>query len=162
MGMGGQGLDASEKLGRQVVDLEAEKILDLGEKDDDRNPVGEADDHGHRDESDQLPHASQAHGEQEDAGQHGGAEQVVETVDGDDAVNDGNESAGRAADLYAGAAQGGGDEAGDNGRPDARSRRAARRDGESHGQRQRQNTDRDARGEVFAELCAVIARQAIE
>jgi hypothetical protein len=105
VGVGGQGLDAAEKLGGQVVDLQPEEILDLGEEDDHSDAVGEADDDCDRDEADQLPHASQAHGEQEDAGEHGGAHQVGKAVDGDDAVDDGNEGAGRAADLHPGAAK---------------------------------------------------------
>jgi hypothetical protein len=59
MGIGGQRLDAAEKLGGQVVDLQPEEILDLGEKNDDGDAVGEADDHGDRNEADQLPHASE-------------------------------------------------------------------------------------------------------
>ena len=102
--VGGQGLEAGEELGRQVVDLQAEEILDLGEEDDDGDAVGEADDDGDRDEADQLPHAGQPHGEQEDAGQHGGAHQVGVAVHGDDAIDDGDEGAGRAADLDARAA----------------------------------------------------------
>jgi hypothetical protein len=162
VGVGGQRLDAGEKLGGQVVYLQAEEILDLGEEDDDGDAVGEADHHGHRDEADQLPHARDAHGEQENAGQDRGAHQVGETVDGDDAVHNGDEGAGRAADLHPRAAAGGGDEAGDDGGPDAGCRRRAGGDGKGHGQRQGEDADRDAGGEILAELRAVVGRQAVQ
>ncbi len=119
MGIGGQSFDAVEKFSGQAVDLEAEKILDLSQKYDNSNAVGEADDHRDRDEADQLAHAGQAHGEEENAGQNGGAHQICVTVDRHDAINNGDESAGWSADLNPGASQGGSDEAGDNGRPDA-------------------------------------------
>ena len=45
MRVGGQGIDAGEELGRQVVDLQPEKILELGKKDDDGDAVSEADDY---------------------------------------------------------------------------------------------------------------------
>jgi hypothetical protein len=95
IGVGRQHVDAGEELSRQIVDLQSEKILDLGKEDNDSDAVGEADHDGDRDEADQLPHARQAHGEQEYAGQHGCAKQIVEAVDGDDAVNDRDEGARR-------------------------------------------------------------------
>ena len=69
---------------------------------------------------------------------------------------------GRAADLSPGAAEGGSQEAGDDGGPDAGGRRDAGGDGESHSQGQCQNAHGDARREVLAELGPVVARQAIE
>jgi hypothetical protein len=162
VGVGGQRLDAGEELGRQVVDLQAEEILDLGEEDDDGDAVGEADDDGDRDETDQLPHAGEAHGEQEDAGEDGRPHQVGEAVHGDDAIDDGDEGARRAADLHPRAAKGGGDEAGDDGGPDAGRRRGAGGDGEGHGQRQGEDADGDPRREILAELRAVVGGQAIQ
>src|SRR5574343_1878818 len=99
MDMFSQRFNAKKEFSRQVVDLQAQEVLDLGEEDDDRNTIGETDDHGHRNEADELPQSCQAHGQQKEAGQHGGAEQVGETMYGDDAVDDGDEGAGRAADL---------------------------------------------------------------
>jgi hypothetical protein len=162
VGVGGQRLDPVEEFGRQVVDAQAEEILDLGEEDDDGNAVGEADDDGDRDEADQLPHPRQSHGKQEDAGQHGCSEQVVEAVDGHDAVNNGDESAGRAADLNARATEERGQEAGDDGGPDTGRRRAAGGDGKGHGQWQGENADGDSRSDVLAELSATVAWQAIK
>ena len=49
--VGDEGLDAAEELAGQVVDLEAEEILDLGEEDHHRDAVGEADHHGLGDEA---------------------------------------------------------------------------------------------------------------
>ena len=152
----------AEELGGQVVDLQAEEILDLGEEDDDGDAVGEADHHRHRDEADELPHARDAHRQQEDASQYRRPHQVGETVHGDDAIDDGDEGAGRAADLHPRATAGRGDEAGDDGGPDAGSRRTARGDGESHGQRQGENADRDAGGEILAELRPVVGGQAVQ
>ena len=119
MGVGGQGLDAAEKLGGQVVDLQPEEILDLGEKNNHSDAVGKANHYCDRDEADQLSHASQSHGEQEDTREHGSAHQVGKPVDGDDAVDNGNEGASRPANLHPGAAKKRGQQAGDNRCPDA-------------------------------------------
>ncbi len=162
MRVGGQGLDAAEELGRQVVDLQAEEILDLGEENDHRDAVGEADDHGDRNETDELPHAGDAHGEQEDAGENGGAHQVGVTVNGDDAIDDGDEGAGRATDLHARSAEERNDEAGDDGSPDACSGRNAGGDREGHGERQGEHADRDSRGQILAELRPVVGWQAVQ
>jgi hypothetical protein len=162
MGIGGQRLDSGKEFRRQVVDLQPEEILDLGEENDDGDAVGEADDDGDRNEADQLPHAGDAHGQQKDAGEHGGAQQVAEAVHGDDAVDDGDEGAGRATDLHARAAKCGGDEAGDDGCPDSRGRRAAAGDGEGHGQGQGEYTDRNPGGKVLAELRTVVGGQAVQ
>ena len=162
MGVGGEGLDAGEEFRRQVVDLQAEEILDLRHEDDDGDTVGETDDDGDRDEADQLPHARDAHCQQKGASQHGRTEQVHEAVGGNDAVNDRDECAGGAADLHARAAEERGQQAGDDGGPDAGGRGTAAGDGEGHGERQGENADGDARSEVLAELRARVVRQAFE
>jgi hypothetical protein len=103
--VGGQGLDLGEELAGQVVDLQAEEILDLGEEDHHRDAVGEADHHRQRDEADQLPMRSAPMASSMHAGQHGGDEQVLHAVVGDDGVDDGDEGAGGAADLHPRAAE---------------------------------------------------------
>ena len=162
VGIGGESLDPAKEFGGQVVDLQPEKILYLGEKNHHGNTVGETDDDGHRDEADQLPHARQPHRQQKHAGQHGGAHQVGKAVNGDNAVNDGYEGAGWAADLYARPAKKRGNQAGDDRCPDTGSRRATRGNREGHGQGQGENPNRYPRGEIFAELCFVVGGQAIQ
>jgi hypothetical protein len=68
-------------------------------------PLVKTNDHRDGNEANQLPHASQPHGEQEDPREHGSAHQVGKPVDGDDAVDDGNEGASRSANLHPGAAK---------------------------------------------------------
>ncbi|MPN37770.1 hypothetical protein SDC9_185291 [bioreactor metagenome] len=80
----------------------------------------------------------------------------------DDAVDDGDESAGRAADLHPRTAEQRNDQAGDDGGPDAGGRRHPGGNGEGHRQRQRENADSDPGAEVLAELGPVVSRQAIQ
>jgi hypothetical protein len=160
--VGEEGLHLAEELAGQVVDLQAQEVLDLGKEDDHRDAIGEADYHRLGDEADQVAEAKHAHGDQHGAGQHGGHQQVLHAVFDDDAVDDGNEGAGGAADLHSGAAEGGDQEAGNDGRPDAGGGRHAGGDGEGHGQGQGEDADRQAGGGITTELRAVVAGQRVE
>jgi len=92
---------ASEEFGGHAWNIEPEKILDLAHEDHDGNAIGKTDDDADRDEADQHAHLGEPHEKEQDAGDDGCDHQVLETVDADDAEHDGDESAGRAADLHA-------------------------------------------------------------
>ena len=158
----GERADFAEKLAGELVDLEAEEILDLREKDDHRDAVGETDDHRNRDEADHAAEAEGPHGDEYHPGQHGGDEQVGDAVVDHDGVDDRDEGAGRAADLNPRATQQGDQEAGDNGRPDAGGGRHPRGDSEGHGQRQGEHPDGNACARVMGELRAVVTGQGVE
>ena len=109
-----------------------------------------------------MPHAGKTHGQQQGPGEHGGTQQVGKTVGGDYAIDDGNESPRRPPDLHPRAAQCGGNEAGNDGRPDAGAGGATRGNRESHRQRQGEHPDRDPRSNVLAHLGACIAGQTVQ
>ena len=158
----GQGADLREKFGGQRPGLQAEKILDLRQEDQHRDAVGEADDDGQRNELDQHAQPEDAHRQQDAAGHEGADEQVRHAVLRDDAVDDDDEGAGRAADLHARAAERGDDEAGDDGREDAGFRRDTGGDGKRHRERQRDDADGDAGHRVGGERRAVVVLEAVE
>src|SRR5574343_836662 len=94
-------LDPQEKLGWQGIDLQAQKILYLRQKDDHGDPVGETNDDRYWNERDQMTEASNPHGQQKYPGQHRGTQQIGEAMDRNDAIHDGNERTSWSADLYA-------------------------------------------------------------
>ena len=90
------------------------------------------------------------------AGHQRADEQAFDAVLRDDAGDDDDERAGRTADLQARAAEQRNQAAGDDRGVDAGLRRQARRDGEGHRQRQRDQADGDAGGEVGERGPAVV------
>ena len=86
--------------------------------------------------------------DEDDAGHHRAHEQAVDAVLGDDARDHDDERAGRSADLHVRSAERRDDEAGDDRAVDAGLRRHARRDGEGHRQRQRDQADRHAGDQI--------------
>ena len=158
----GERVHLAEELGRDFVDRQAEEILDLGEEDHHGDAVGEADHHRQGDEADERAEPSRTEREEQQAGEHGCHQQVRFAVGGDDAIDDGNEGAGGAADLHPRAAQGEDEEPGDDGGPDAGRGRHATGDGKRHGERQRQHAHGGASREVGEELPAVIAVQRLD
>ena len=105
------------------------------------------------------PSAREAHGDQQDAGQHPGEEQSRKAVARRDRRQDHDESGRRTRDLESRAARERDDGAGDDGRVEAVLRRHADRDRERHRERQRDDAD-DAAGEhVGAEGARVVASE---
>jgi hypothetical protein len=97
--------DLAEEVGRHLVDTQAEEVLQLGQRDEHRDAVGEAGDDGDRDVAHQRAQAQGAHGQQQHAGTHRGQQQVGQPVALQDAVDNDDEGARRAADLDVGAAE---------------------------------------------------------
>jgi hypothetical protein len=60
-----------EEVGRHLLDLEAEEVLELGQRDHDGDAVGEADHDRHRHEAHHLAEPEQAHRHEQDACHHG-------------------------------------------------------------------------------------------
>ena len=97
-----------------------------------------------------------------DAGHHRAHEQAVDAVGRDDAGDDDDERAGRAADLEARAAERRDEEAGDDRAVQAGLRRHAGRDGERHRQRQRDQADRDAGDQVVTKLLQRVRAKSVD
>ena len=154
--------DLREEVGRHLADLQAEQVLQLRQRDQHRDAVGEADDDRHRDVAHQRAELEQPDHEQQHAGQRGRDQQVGQPVALDDAVDDDDEGAGRPADLHPRAAERGDQEAGDDRGEDALLGLDARGDRERHRQRQRDDADRDAGADIGEEAGAVVACHCIE
>jgi hypothetical protein len=146
-----------EEVGGHLPDLETQEVLHLRERDDDRNAVGEADHDRHRHEADHLPELEEAHRHQQQAGHHGGDQQVRNAVALDDGIEQGDERPRRARDLYPRAAQGGDDETTHDRRDQALLRLDAGGDAERHRQRHRDTGDRETGAEVGSKIGAPVA-----
>jgi hypothetical protein len=128
-----------------------EQVLDLPHRDHHRDARREAGDHGERQELDHPPEPGEPEQEQDRARHHRRQHQPARPVLLDDRQEDHHERGGRAAHLYARAADEGGDGAGDDRGVEAVLRRDAGRDRERHRERQGDDADDQAGEEVGAE-----------
>ena len=151
-----------EEVARQLGRDQSEEVLQLRQPDQHRNAVGEADDDGHRHVAHQCPELEQPHQEQQHAGHRGADQQVGQAVAFDDAVDDDNEGTGRPGNLHPAAAQRRDQKAGNDGREQALFGFDTRGDGKGHGQRQRNDADREAGADVGHQVGPRIAGQGIE
>ena len=151
-----------EEIGRHLVDLQAEQVLDLRDRDQHGDAVGEADDDRDRDVAHQRAEPEPAEREQEHAGEHGRDQQVGDAVALDDAVDDDDEGARRAADLHARAAERRDQEAGDDRGEDSLLGLDAAGDRERHRQRQGDDADGEAGAEVGGEALPVVAGEVVD
>ena len=103
------------ELGWDLGDAEAEQIVNLLGKDDDRNPAREAGRHWIGNELDRRAQSAKAHHDQHDSGDERSYGQSVVAMSRHDGENNDDERAGRAADLNAAPAQCRDKEAGDDG-----------------------------------------------
>ena len=124
------------KVRRHPFQFQSEEILDLRAEDQDCDAAGESHRDRVGDEFDHRAHPRESHDEQHDAGHDGADEQIIESVSGNDAVNDDHESARWPPDLNFRPAQSGDDEPRHNGRKNSGFGFDSRRDAERHGQRQ--------------------------
>ncbi len=148
----GQRFHAEPEDAGDLVQVQTEEISHLGAGDQNGDAVGESDDDGPGNELHRRTHAGRAHDHQQNTGHHGAHEQSVNTVLGDDGRDHYHKGPGRAADLGPGASQQRNEEAGHDGAVNAGLRREAGGDGKRHGQRQRDQPNRDARDGVVREL----------
>mmetsp|Transcript_7068 Transcript_7068/g.30130 ORF Transcript_7068/g.30130 Transcript_7068/m.30130 type:complete len:536 (+) Transcript_7068:2183-3790(+) len=158
-GVVGHRPDLAEEVGRHLGDPQPEQVLQLGQRDQHGDAVGEAGDDGHRDIAHQAAELEGAHCEQQHAGAHRCDQQIGQAVALQDAVDHDDEGARRPADLHAGAAQQRDQEAGDDGRGQALLGPQTRGDGEGQCERQRDDADRQAGAQVGEQLLAAVAPQ---
>src|SRR6266478_4744543 len=93
------------ELARHLGELKTEKILELRDRDEYRDAVGESYDDRPWNELDGRAHPGRAEHDENDAGHQGAHEQPVDAMSRDDARDDHDERAGRPADLEARAAE---------------------------------------------------------
>ena len=156
----GQSLHPQPEFSRNFFQTQAEEILDLGAGDQDRDSIGEAQHHGTRNEFHRRAHAGHSQHHQQNARHHSAHEQPVHPVHRDDAGHHHHKRSGRPSDLRLRSAQQGNQKSGNHGAVDARLRRQAGSNGEGHGQRQRDQTDRDAGNDVMQKFCEAVFAQA--
>ena len=140
--------------------MQAEEILDLRAGNQHCDAIGKADDHRPRNKLHRRAHAGCAQNDEYGSGHHRAHVQSVNAVYGDDPGNHDNERTGGPANLSFRSAQGGDQKAGDHGAVDARLRRQSGGDGESHGQRQGNQSDGDSGYDIFKNLLKTVFAQA--
>jgi hypothetical protein len=155
-------VDLREEVGRYLADLQAQQILQLRQRDQHRDAVREADDDRDRDVAHQRAETQPAEQEHQHAGEHRRDQQIRDPVALDDAVDDDDEGARRAADLHVRPAERRDQEAADDRGEDALLRLHARCDRERHRERKRDDADRHAGAGIGEEPAAVVAGDRIE
>ena len=140
--------------------MQAEEIFDLRAGNQHCDAVGKADDHRPRNKLHRGAHAGCAQNYKYGAGHHGAHVKSVNAMDGDDPGNYDDESAGGPANLGLRSAQCGDQKAGDHRAVDARLRRESGCNGESHGQRQGHQPDRDPGDDIFQKFAEAVFAQA--
>ncbi len=131
---------------------EAEKLLDLAREDDDRDAGSEADRHRIRDVFDEDAEAEKTDRDEDPAGKEGCEDQPVDPVLLHRRRDEHDEGAGGAADLKTAAAKRRDDEAADDRGVKPSIGRDAGRDRDCHGERQRDDRDREAGERVGAQI----------
>ena len=157
MNMFYDGADHAEKVSRHFAHGQPEKILCLLQTDHDRNAVRKTDHDRNRNELDEAADLEETHEKENDPRADRGNHEVGEAVLRDDSVNDDDEGASRATDLYTTSAEQGDEKTGNDCRIKAGFRRHSRGDAERHGQRQSHHADGEAGGNVAAKQMGVVA-----
>ena len=155
----GERLQAGDERRRHVVDAQAQEVLDLRARNQDRDPVREPDDDRTGQVIDRGAQAGDAENQQHHAGHHRAHEQAAHAVLRDDGGNDDDERPRRAADLVSGSAERRDDEAGDDRAVHPRLRGEPRGDRKRHRQGQGDEADRHARDQVMDEQAAGVLPQ---
>ena len=138
--------------GLRAFEGEAEKLLDLAREDDERNAGGEAHRHRIGDVFDEDAEAQKADRDEDAAGKEGGEDQPVDPVLLHRRRDEHDESSGGATDLKTAAAERRDDEAADNRGVKPTIGRDARSDRDCHGERQRDDGDREPCERVGAQI----------
>ena len=149
----------AEELAGHVLDRQAEEVLDLRGGDEHGDAVGEADDDRPRDELHRRAEPGEPEHDQHHAGHHRAHEQAVDAVLGDDPGDDDDERAGRPRHCRREPPSAETRKPAIDGAVDPGLGREARRDGERHRQRQRDQADGDAGHEVREEGSRAVAAQ---
>ena len=157
--MGTDSFELRKKIGRHLRDLQAQQVLELRQRDQHRNAVGKTHHNADRHITHEGAQLEQPQEEKQYAGAGRGDQQIWQAVTFDDAVDDHDESAGRATNLHGRAAQQRNQPAGNDGGPDSRLGAQARGDRKIHGQRQGHDSHGQAGANVFAETFARVVGQ---
>jgi hypothetical protein len=138
---------------------QAQKVLDLGGEDDDRDSACESGHDGIGDEFDRASETGETHRDQEHSGHQSADGEPVHAVLLDDSVDDHDESAGGAADLNAAASQERDEESGHERGDEALFRGDSRGDRERQSERNRDDSDDQPGQKVVGKLCERVAPQ---
>src|SRR5690348_14917721 len=143
-----------------MIDSQTEEVLDLSTGDQDRDAVGETDNHGTWNEAYRCAKTGNAHEDQNDPGDQGTDVEPFNPITGNDAGHDNDERSGRSADLSARAAESRNEPAGKYCRVQASLWRHSGSDSERHCQRQGDESYGDTREQIGEELLRRVAPQA--
>lgn len=128
-------MDLFKEIRWNLLERQAEEILQLACANDYGNAHGKTVDDGFGDIGDQASGAEKASHQQDQPGHEGGDHQPVKAVCGDDAIDNDDEGAGGPANLKMAAAESRNQEARDDGRDETGRRISARRDGDGEAER---------------------------
>ena len=98
-------LEPFDEFRRHGSHLQAESVLHLARRDDDRNPRGESRDEWMWNEANRRAETGEAEADEQHTGHERGDGETADAVLLHDAVDDHDEGAGRAADLYSRASE---------------------------------------------------------
>ena len=157
---GGKSLHSQPEFAGNLVQVQAEKIFDLGARDQDRDAVGKSDYDRARNKLHRCAHTGCAQDDEYRARHDRTHVQAVDAVYGDDAGDDDDKCTCRPADLSLRSAQSGDQEPGHDGAIDAGLRCQPGSDRERHGQRQCHQADRDPGNHVMQKFVEAIVAQA--
>lgn len=136
-------LPLSHEIGRQLFDVQTEKIIDLGREDNDGYTRREANDQRIGDEFQIIAEPSQTKADQYDARHDGRNNQPIHTMFTYNPKNDDDKSAGGPADLHAATAKDRYGKTRHHSGDQSLFGRHPRGDGKGNGQRQRNDADND-------------------
>ena len=142
---------------RHGLDWQTEKVLHLQGGNHHGNTRGKAQSDGLRYILDKAPETHQRHNHQQHPGHQGGQQQATQAIALGNRVENNHKGRGRAGDTEPAAAEQGDHKAGNKGRVQPVLGRNATGNGQSHGQRNGDDADRDAGHRIFQETATGVA-----
>ena len=142
---------------RAALRMRAEKVVDLAERDDDRDARCKAGDDRRRYERGQIAEMQHCRDDQHDAGEKGRHEHALHAVGADQRAEDGRHRAGRTRDLIISAGERRDHETRNDRRDQTTGRRSAGGHAERQSERQSDRRDRESGHQILRQLFAVIA-----
>ena len=146
----------ADEIGGDIIDLQAKEVDDLCGEDGQGDTAGEADNDGIRDELDDRAEFEETEEHENDTSHESGDGEAGEAVVADDVVDDDDEGAGGASDLYAVTAESRDQETADDGRDETHSGGDAAGDTEGDGEREGNDADHYTGYKILLKLLKIV------
>ena len=152
-----QGMQQRKKLRRRfTLNMQTQKILDLRNPDQHRNPIGKTDNHRHRNEFNQNSHAKKTHCPQHETRHKRGQQQPADTIALDNSIHNHDKRTRRPANLHARAAEQRNQKTRNNRRENTSFGLQPRRNRKRHCQRQSHDRHGRTGAQIFDQSLGVI------